>query len=55
MVSILCQSLLAVLYSGEQQWGGFGNGETLKKADELAQVALNSVKWKIKQLLKGMW
>lgn len=54
MVSVLCQSLLAVVYSAEQQWDGFDDGEALKKADELAQVALNSAKWKIRRLLKGM-
>lgn len=55
IVSVLCQFLLAVVYSGEQQWDGFGNGKTLKRADEPAQVALSSVKRKIKQLLKNMW
>lgn len=54
MVSVLRQSLLAVVFSAEQQWDGFGDEKALKKADELAQVALNSAKWKIRQLLKGM-
>lgn len=54
MVSVLHRCLLAVVYSREQQWDRFGNGEALKSVEVLAQVVLNSVKLKIKRLLKCM-
>lgn len=54
MVSVLHQCLPTVVYSREQQWDGFGNEEALKSVEVLAQVVLNSVKLKIKQLLKCM-
>ena len=54
VVSVLHQGLLAVVCSREQQWDRFGNGEALRSVEVLAQMVLNSVKLKIKQLLKCM-
>lgn len=33
MMSVLRHCLLAVVYSREQQWDGFGNGEALKSVE----------------------